>query len=230
MRIDIITVIPEILNGPLNHSIVKKAIDKKIVEIYIHDLRDYGLGKHKQVDDYPYGGEAGMVIMIQPVYNLITNLKAERNYDLLLYTSPDGKPWNQKEANMVSTLENIIILCGHYKGIDHRIRENLIDAEYSIGDFVLSGGELPAAMICDSIVRILPGAIGNMESALSDSFQDGLLAPPVYTRPAVFNDWKVPDVLTSGNFGKIEKWKENQSLARTQKLRPDLLDNLESES
>jgi len=224
MRIDIITVLPEILNGPLNHSIVKKAVDKEIVEIHIHDLREYGLGKHKQVDDYPYGGEAGMVIMIEPVYNLINELKSERNYDLLLYTSPDGKSWNQKEANRISTFENIIILCGHYKGIDHRIRENLIDEEYSIGDFVLSGGELAAAIICDSIVRILPGAIGNIESALSDSFQDGLLAPPVYTRPAIFNGWEVPDVLTSGNFGKIEEWKENQSLTRTQKLRPDLLE------
>ncbi|MDD2634737.1 MAG: tRNA (guanosine(37)-N1)-methyltransferase TrmD [Bacteroidales bacterium] len=224
MRIDIITVLPEILNGPLHHSIVKKAVDKKIVEIHIHDLRNYGLGKHKQVDDYPYGGEAGMVIMIEPVFNLITKLKSERNYDLLLYTSPDGTPWDQKEANRISTLENIIILCGHYKGIDHRIREHLIDKEYSIGDFVLSGGELAAAMICDSIVRILPGAIGNMESALSDSFQDGLLAPPVYTRPAEFNKWKVPEILLSGDFGKISKWKETQSLTRTQKLRPDLIE------
>jgi tRNA (guanine37-N1)-methyltransferase len=225
MRIDIITVLPEILNGPLNQSIIKKAQEKGIAEIVVHDLREYGLGRHKQVDDYPYGGEAGMVIMIEPVYNLINRLKSEREYDLVIYTSPDGKKWNQGEANRVSTLGNIIILCGHYKGVDHRIRENLIDIEYSIGDFVLSGGELAAALICDSIVRVLPGAIGNEESALSDSFQDGLLAPPVYTRPANFNGWEVPEVLMSGNFGKIDKWKEDQAFNRTKNLRPDLLED-----
>lgn len=225
MRIDIITVLPEILNGPLNQSIIKKAQEKGIAEIVVHDLREYGLGRHKQVDDYPYGGEAGMVIMVEPVYNLINSLKSQREYDLVIYTSPDGKKWNQGEANRVSTLGNIIILCGHYKGVDHRIRENLIDIEYSIGDFVLSGGELAAALICDSIVRVLPGAIGNEESALSDSFQDGLLAPPVYTRPANFNGWEVPEVLMSGNFGKIDKWKEDQAFNRTKNLRPDLLED-----
>jgi tRNA (guanine37-N1)-methyltransferase len=225
MRIDIITVLPEILNGPLNQSIIKKAQEKGIAEIVVHDLREYGLGRHKQVDDYPYGGEAGMVIMVEPVYNIINNLKAEREYELVIYTSPDGNSWNQGEANRISTLGNIIILCGHYKGVDHRIRENLIDIEYSIGDFVLSGGELAAAVICDSIVRVLPGAIGNEESALSVSFQDGLLAPPVYTRPAKFNGWEVPEVLMSGNFGKIDKWKEDQAFNRTKNLRPDLLED-----
>jgi tRNA (guanine37-N1)-methyltransferase len=166
-----------------------------------------------------------MVIMVEPVYNIINNLKAEREYELVIYTSPDGNSWNQGEANRISTLGNIIILCGHYKGVDHRIRENLIDIEYSIGDFVLSGGELAAAVICDSIVRVLPGAIGNEESALSDSFQDGLLAPPVYTRPAKFNGWEVPEVLMSGNFGKIDKWKEDQAFNRTKNLRPDLLED-----
>ncbi|PLX09074.1 MAG: tRNA (guanosine(37)-N1)-methyltransferase TrmD [Marinilabiliales bacterium] len=227
MRIDIITVLPEILEGPLNYSIVKKAVDKGIAEIVVHDLREYGLGKHKQVDDYPYGGEAGMVIMIEPVFNLINALKSEREYDLVLYTSPDGKKWDQKKANRISTLNNIIILCGHYKGIDQRIRENLIDEEYSIGDFVLTGGELPAALMCDSIVRLLPGAIGDEQSALSDSFQDGLLAPPVYTRPADFNGWQVPEILLSGHAANINKWKEEQSIDRTEKLRPDLLDDIE---
>jgi len=223
MRIDIITVLPEILQGPLSQSIVKRAVDKGLAEIVIHDLRDFGLGRHKQVDDYPFGGEAGMVIMIEPVYNLISKLKSERNYDLIIYTSPEGKQWNQKTANRLSLLENIIILCGHYKGIDERIRENLIDEEFSIGDFVLTGGELPAAMMCDSIIRLLPGAIGDEQSALSDSFQDDLLAPPVYTRPAEFNGWKVPAILLSGNFAEIDKWKEEQAISRTEKLRPDMM-------
>lgn len=223
MRIDIITVLPEIISVPLGMSIVKRAVEKNIAEIIIHDLREYGLGKHHQVDDYPFGGEAGMVIMIEPVYKLISKLKAERNYDLVIYTSPDGEQWNQKTANRISLLNNIIILCGHYKGVDYRIREHLIDVEYSVGDFVLTGGELPAAMMCDSIVRLLPGAIGDEQSALSDSFQDNLLAPPVYTRPAEFNGWKVPDILLSGDFAKIEKWKEEQAIDRTEKLRPDLL-------
>ncbi len=224
MRIDIITVLPEILESPLNHSIVKRAVDKKIAEIVIHNLHDYGLGKHKQVDDYPFGGEAGMVMMIEPIFNLINILKSERNYDKILYTSPDGQQWNQKSANRISTYKNIIILCGHYKGVDNRIREHLIDEEFSIGDFVLTGGELAAAMMCDSIVRLLPGAIGDEQSALSDSFQDDLLAPPVYTRPSEFNGWKVPPILLSGNFAEIEKWKEDQSYKRTEELRPDLLD------
>jgi len=222
MRIDIISVIPEILENSLFHSIIKRAADKKIVEIIIHDLRKYGLGKHKQVDDYPYGGEAGMVLMIEPVYDILNDLKKQRKYDAVLYTSPDAKQWNQKEANRISTLKNIIILCGHYKGIDNRIRENLIDEEYSIGDFVLTGGELAAAIMCDSIVRLIPGAISDEQSALFDSFQDNLLAPPVYTRPANFNGWKVPEILLSGNFAEIEKWKENQSYQKTKLLRPDI--------
>ena len=225
MRIDIITVLPEILDGPLNNSIIKRATDKGIAEVHIHDLREYGLGRHKQVDDYAFGGEAGMVMMIEPIYNCINDLKKQRDYDLVIYTSPDGKPWKQKEANRISMMNNIIILCGHYKGIDYRIREHLIDEEYSIGDFVLTGGELAAAMMCDSIIRVIPGAIGDEQSALSDSFQDGLLAPPVYTRPAEFNGWKVPDILLSGNFAKIDEWKEDLAYERTKALRPDLLDD-----
>lgn len=224
MRIDIISAVPEILENSIFYSIVKRAVSKNLVEIVIHDLRNYGLGSYKQIDDYPYGGEAGMVLMIEPIFNLINDLKKQRNYDLIIYTSPDAEKWNQKEANKVSLLQNIIILCGHYKGIDNRIRENLIDKEYSIGDFVLTGGELVAAMICDSVVRLLPNAIGDGQSALSDSFQDNLLAPPVYTRPAVFNAWKVPDILLSGNFAEIEKWKHEKSLEKTLLLRPDLLD------
>lgn len=224
MRIDIITVLPEILDGPLNNSIIKRATDKGIAEVHIHDLREYGLGRHRQVDDYAFGGEAGMVMMIEPIYNCINDLKKQRKYDLVIYTSPDGKPWKQKEANRISMMENIIILCGHYKGIDYRIREHLIDEEFSIGDFVLTGGELAAAMMCDSIIRVIPGAIGDEQSALSDSFQDGLLAPPVYTRPAEFNGWKVPDILLSGNFAKIDEWKEDLAYERTKALRPDLLD------
>lgn len=224
MRIDIITVLPEILDGPLNNSIIKRATDKGIAEVYIHDLREYGLGRHKQVDDYAFGGEAGMVMMIEPIYNCINDLKKQRDYDLVIYTSPDGKPWKQKEANRISMMNNIIILCGHYKGIDYRIREHLIDEEFSIGDFVLTGGELAAAMMCDSIIRVIPGAIGDEQSALSDSFQDGLLAPPVYTRPAEFNGWKVPDILLSGNFAKIDEWKEELAYERTKALRPDLLE------
>lgn len=227
MRIDIITVLPEILEGPLNQSIVKKAVEKNIAEVVIHDLREFGLGKSRQVDDYPYGGEAGMVIMVEPVFNLINKLKSERNYDLVLYTSPDGKKWDQKTANHFSTFQNIIILCGHYKGIDNRIREHLIDEEYSIGDFVLTGGELPAAIMCDSIIRLLPGAIGDEQSALSDSFQDDLLAPPVYTRPAQFNNWSVPDILLSGHAAKIDEWKLEQSIERTKNLRPDLFDEID---
>ena len=224
MRIDIITVLPEILDGPLNNSIIKRATDKGIAEVHIHDLREYGLGRHRQVDDYAFGGEAGMVMMIEPIYNCINDLKKQRDYDLVIYTSPDGKPWKQKEANRISMMNNIIILCGHYKGIDYRIREHLIDEEFSIGDFVLTGGELAAAMMCDSIIRVIPGAIGDEQSALSDSFQDGLLAPPVYTRPAEFNGWRVPDILLSGNFAKIDEWKEDMAYERTKALRPDLLD------
>ncbi len=222
MRIDIISVVPEIIEGLLLHSVIKKASKNKIVDIVIHDLREYGLGNHKQVDDYPYGGEAGMVIMVEPVFNIIQKLKKERDYDLVLYTAPDGKKWNQKTANRISTLQNIIILCGHYKGIDQRIRDHLIDEEYSIGDFVVTGGEIPASLMCDSIVRLLPGAIGDEQSALSDSFQDGLLSPPVYTRPYSFNNWEVPKILLSGHASNIENWKEEQALKKTKNLRPDL--------
>jgi tRNA (guanine37-N1)-methyltransferase len=224
MRIDIISAVPELLESPLNHSIIKRSVNKSIVEIYIHDLREFGVGKHKQIDDYPYGGESGMVMMIEPIYKLIKKLKAERTYDSIVYTSPDGEKWDQKSANQFSTLRNIIIICGHYKGVDHRIREHLITHEFSLGDFVLTGGEIAAAAFCDSIVRLLPGAIGDEQSALSDSFQDGLLAPPVYTRPAKFMDWEVPPVLLSGNFAEIDKWKEQQSEERTKRIRPDLLD------
>ena len=224
MRIDIITVLPELLESPLNHSIIKRAQQKKHVEIYIHNLRDYTTNKHKTVDDYPFGGEAGMVMMIEPIDKAITALKAERKYDEIIYTSPDGELYSQKTANKMATFENIIILCGHYKGIDQRVRDHLITKEISIGDYVLTGGELAAAIIVDSVVRLLPGVISDETSALTDSFQDNLLSPPVYTRPADYKGWKVPDILLSGNFKEIEKWKHNQSLERTQKLRPDLLD------
>lgn len=223
MRIDIITVLPELLESPLNHSIIKRAKEKGIVEIYIHNLRDYSGNKHRQVDDYPFGGAAGMVIMIEPVFKAIEKLKAERNYDAIIYTTPDAPAYTQKAANKLSTLKNIIILCGHYKGIDQRIRENLITMEFSIGDYVITGGELAAAIITDSIVRVIPGAISDETSALSDSFQDNLLAPPVYTRPSEFNGWKVPDILLSGNTKEIEKWNHEKSVEKTQNLRPDLL-------
>ncbi|NOQ26039.1 MAG: tRNA (guanosine(37)-N1)-methyltransferase TrmD [Bacteroidales bacterium] len=224
MRIDIITVLPELLTSPLDHSIIKRAQQNKHVEIYIHNLRDYSNNKHRNVDDYPFGGEAGMVMMIEPIDKAITALKAERDYDEIIYTSPDGIKYNQKEANKLAILENIIILCGHYKGIDHRIREHLITKEISIGDYVLTGGELAAAVIADSVIRLIPGVISDETSALTDSFQDNLLAPPVYTRPSEYKGWKVPDVLLSGNFKEIDKWKENQSDERTRRLRPDLLD------
>ncbi len=224
MRIDILTVVPDLLTSPLNESILRRAQEKGLAEIVVHNIRDYTTSKHGQVDDYPFGGEAGMVMMIEPVYRLIEKLKSERHYDEIIFTSPDGVTYNQQEANHLSTMENIIILCGHYKGIDYRIREHLITKEISVGDYVLTGGELAAAIIADSVVRLLPGAIGDEESALTDSFQDNLLAPPIYTRPAEFNGWKVPEVLTSGNFAKIEAWKEEQAYERTKRLRPDLLD------
>ncbi len=224
MRIDILTVVPDLLTSPLNESILRRAQEKGLAEIVVHNIRDYTPYKHGQVDDYPFGGEAGMVMMIEPVYRLIEKLKSERDYDEIIFTSPDGKTYNQQEANHLSTLNNIIILCGHYKGIDYRIREHLITKEISVGDYVLTGGELAAAIIADSVVRLLPGAIGDEESALTDSFQDNLLAPPIYTRPAEFNGWKVPEVLTSGNFAKIEAWKEEQACERTKLLRPDLLE------
>ncbi len=224
MRIDILTVVPDLLTSPLNESILRRAQEKGLTEIVVHNIRDYTPYKHGQVDDYPFGGEAGMVMMIEPVYRLIEKLKSERDYDEIIFTSPDGITYNQQEANRLSTLGNIIILCGHYKGIDHRIREHLITREISVGDYVLTGGELAAAIIADSVVRLLPGAIGDEESALTDSFQDNLLAPPIYTRPAEFNGWRVPDVLTSGNFAKIEAWREEQAYERTKRLRPDLLE------
>lgn len=223
MRIDIITVLPQMLEGTVNCSILKRAQDKNLVEINIHNLRDYSNDKHHRVDDYPFGGEAGMVMQIEPIDNIISHLKSERSYDEVIYTSPDGETFNQKMANTMSSLNNIIILCGHYKGIDYRIREHLITKEISIGDYVLTGGELAAAIITDSIVRLIPGAIGDEQSALSDSFQDNLLAPPVYTRPAEYKGWKVPDVLLSGHQAKIDEWKLQQSISRTNKLRPDLL-------
>ncbi len=225
MRIDILTVVPDLLTSPLNESILRRAQEKGLAEIVVHNIRDYTPYKHGQVDDYPFGGEAGMVMMIEPVFRLIEKLKSEREYDEIIFTSPDGITYNQQEANRLSTLGNIIILCGHYKGIDHRIREHLITREISVGDYVLTGGELAAAIIADSVVRLLPGAIGDEESALTDSFQDNLLAPPIYTRPAEFNGWKVPEVLTSGNFAKIEAWREEQAYERTKQLRPDLLEN-----
>lgn len=226
MRIDILSVVPEILVSPMNESILRRAQKAGLVEIAVHNIRDYGIGRHRHVDDYPFGGEAGMVMRPEPVFNLITGLQSERDYDEVIYTSPDGKRYDQREANRLSTLGNIIILCGHYKGLDHRIREHMITLEISVGDYVLTGGELAAAIIADSVVRLLPGAIGDEESALTDSFQDGLLAPPVYTRPAEFNGWKVPDVLLSGHDAMIDKWKEEQAYERTERLRPDLLEEL----
>jgi tRNA (guanine37-N1)-methyltransferase len=222
MRIDILTVLPELLESPLNYSIVKRARDKNLVEINVINLRDFTNDKYKSVDDYPFGGGAGMVMMIEPVYKAIEKLKSEREYDEIIYTSPDGEKLNQKMANKLSMMNNIIILAGHYKGVDHRIREHLITREISIGDYVLSGGELPAAIITDAIVRLIPGAISDEQSALSDSFQDDLLAPPVYTRPSTFKSWKVPDVLLSGNASEIDKWRHEQSEERTKRLRPGL--------
>ncbi|GAB1474955.1 tRNA (guanosine(37)-N1)-methyltransferase TrmD [Bacteroidota bacterium] len=224
IRIDILTVVPELLESPLNYSIVKRAKEKGLASINVHDIREYGKGRYRQVDDYPFGGDAGMVIMIEPVFRIISKLKEERNYDEIIYMSPDGEQYNQKIANSLSCKTNIMILCGHYKGIDHRIREHLITREISVGDYVLSGGEIPAAILCDSIIRLIPGAISDETSALSDSFQDNLLAPPVYTRPADFNGWRVPDVLLSGNPKLIKEWQESESLKRTKELRPGLLD------
>ena len=223
MRIDILTVMPEMLESPLGCSILKRAQDKGLAEIVVHNLRDYSTNKHRKVDDYPFGGEAGMVMQIQPVDACISKLKAEREYDDVIFTSPDGETFSQPIANQLSMAENLIILCGHYKGIDYRIREHLITREISIGDYVLTGGELPAAIITDAIVRLIPGAIGAEQSALSDSFQDNLLAPPVYTRPADYNGWKVPEILLSGHEAKIDEWKHEQAVARTLRLRPDLL-------
>jgi len=223
MRIDIITVLPELIQGFMQESIVGRAQKKGLVEIHIHNLRDYTLDKWRRVDDYPFGGFAGMVMQCEPIDRCISALTSERHYDQIIFTTPDGEQFNQPMANTLSLCENIIILCGHYKGIDYRIREHLITKEVSIGDYVLTGGELAAAVMADAIVRILPGAIGDEQSALSDSFQDNLLAAPVYTRPAEYKGWKVPDVLLSGNERLIKEWELQQSLERTQRLRPDLL-------
>jgi tRNA (guanine37-N1)-methyltransferase len=225
MRIDILTVLPELLESPLNYSIVKRAKEKGLVEINIINLREFTNDKYKSVDDYAFGGGAGMVMMIEPVFKAISKLKNEREYDEIIYTSPDGEKFNQKMANKLSLANNILILAGHYKGVDQRIRDQLITREISVGDYVLSGGELPAAIIADAIVRLIPGAISDEQSALSDSFQDDLLAPPVYTRPAEFNGWKVPAILLSGHAAEIEKWRHEQSVERTARLRPDLDDD-----
>ena len=223
MRIDILTVLPEMLESPLNCSILKRAQDKGLVEIAVHNLREFTTNKHRKVDDYPFGGEAGMVMQIEPVDRAITWLKEQREYDEVIFTSPDGEQFDQPMANTLSLCENIIILCGHYKGVDYRIREHLITKEISIGDYVLTGVEIPAVAIADAVVRLIPGAIGDEQSALSDSFQDNLLAPPVYTRPAEYKGWRVPDILLSGHKAKIDDWKHEQALARTRLLRPDLL-------
>ena len=223
MRIDILTVLPEMIDGCMNCSILKRAQDKQLAEIHLHNLRDYTTNKWRRVDDYPFGGEAGMVMQIEPVDRAITALKPARDYDEVIYTSPDGKMFDQPMANRLSLLQNIIILCGHYKGIDFRIREHLITLEISVGDYVLTGGELAAAIIADATIRLIPGVIGDEQSALSDSFQDGLLAPPVYTRPAEYKGWKVPDILLSGHERKIAEWRLQQAHERTEQLRPDLL-------
>ncbi len=225
MRIDIITVLPDLLESPLNHSIVQRAKKKGLAEINIINLRDFSSDKHKSVDDYPFGGGPGMVMTVEPIYKAIKHLESEREYDDIIYTSPDGNLFNQKTANELSLKQNIIILAGHYKGIDQRVRDQLITREISVGDYVLSGGEIPAALITDAIVRLIPGVISDEQSALYDSFQDNLLAPPVYTRPAEFRGWRVPDILLSGNTPEIEKWRHDQSLQRTRNLRPDLLDD-----
>lgn len=224
MRIDILTVVPEMFVSPLNCSILKRARDKGLAEIHVHNLRDYTTNRHRKVDDYPFGGEAGMVMQVQPVDACITSLRSERDYDEVIFVTPDGEVLDQPMANSLSLLDNIIILCGHYKGIDYRIREHFITREISIGDYVLTGGELPALCITDAVVRLIPGVIGDEQSALSDSFQDNLLAPPVYTRPADYKGWKVPDILLSGHEARIAEWRYEQSLERTRRLRPDMLD------
>lgn len=225
MRIDIISVVPELLESPLGHSIVGRAIKKGLVEIHVHNPRKYGKGPHLQVDDYCYGGDAGMVMMVEPLYKMIEELKAEREYDEVIYMSPDGEVFSQAIANELSLKGNIILLCGHYKGIDHRVREHLVTREISVGDYVLSGGEIPAAIVADAIVRLIPGALTDETSALSDCFQDGMLSAPVYTRPAEFNGWKVPEVLLSGNPKLIQAWQDEQAMARTRELRPGLLED-----
>lgn len=223
MRIDIIAVVPELLQSPFQHSIFKRAVEKRLASVYFHDLRQYGLGNYKQIDDYSFGGGAGMVLMIEPIDACISALKAERNYDEVIYLTPDGHTLNQPMANALSLKENIIILCGHYKGVDQRVRDHFVTKEISIGDYVLSGGELAAAVLADAIVRLIPGVLSDETSALTDSFQDNLLAPPVYTRPAEYKGWKVPDILLSGNTPQIDAWREEQAYKRTEERRPDLL-------
>jgi tRNA (guanine37-N1)-methyltransferase len=230
MRIDILTVVPELLESPLGHSIVGRAIKKGLVEIQVHNIRKYGIGPRATVDDYCYGGDAGMVLMIEPVEKMIEDLKSERGYDEIIYLSPDGELLNQRISNELSLLNNIILLCGHYKGIDERIREHLVTREISVGDYVVSGGEIPAALLADSIVRLLPGALTDETSALSDSFQDGLLSPPVYTRPADYKGWRVPEVLLSGNPKLIRDWQEEQAMERTRRLRPSLLEKVDNQT
>lgn len=225
MRIDILSVVPELLDSPLSYSIVGRAVKKGLVEIHVHNIRKHGIGSRQTVDDYCYGGDAGMVMMVEPVFKMINELTAERHYDEIIYMSPDGEQLTQGISNELSLKENIIILCGHYKGIDERIREHLITREISVGDYVVSGGEIPAALLTDSLVRLIPGALTDETSALSDSFQDGLVSPPVYTRPAEFNGWKVPEVLLSGNPKLIQEWQMQQALERTKKLRPYLLED-----
>lgn len=224
MRIDVITVLPRLLDSPFSHSILKRAQEKGLVQVVVHDIRSYSTDKHKSVDDYAYGGGAGMVMMIEPIDRCIAQLKSERSYDEVIYMSPDGATLNQTMANELSTKGNLIVLCGHYKGVDERVRQHLVTREISIGDYVLSGGELAAAVLCDAIIRLLPGVLSDETSALTDSFQDGLLAPPVYTRPADYKGWKVPEVLLSGHEAKIEKWRFEQSQQRTASRRPDLLE------
>ncbi len=224
MRIDILTVVPELLDSPFSHSIIKRAVDKKLAEVHIHNIRDYSTDKHKKVDDYAFSGGAGMVMTIQPIESAIESLVKQRNYDEIIYTAPDGKQFTQKIANNLSCLTNIIILCGHYKGIDQRIRDQLITLEISIGDYVLTGGELAAAVMADAIIRLIPGVLSDETSALTDSYQDNLLSPPVYTRPANYKGWKVPDILLSGNTKLIDEWRMEQAIAHTKKLRPDLLE------
>ena len=223
MRIDIITVLPELLKSPFEASILKRAIEKKLVEVYFHNLRDYTDKSYNQVDDYQFGGGAGMVLMIEPIDKCITSLTSERKYDEIIYLTPDGATLNQKTANTLSLQKNLILLCGHYKGVDQRVRDLFITREISIGDYVLSGGELGAAVLCDAVIRLLPGVLNDETSALTDTFQDNLLAPPVYTRPRDYKGHKVPDILLGGNFPEIEKWREEQALQRTEQLRPDLL-------
>ena len=222
MRIDIITVLPELLKSPFEASILKRAIEADLVNVHFHNLRDFASGNYKAIDDTQFGGGAGMVMMIEPIDKCITKLQSERHYDDIIYMTPDGERLNQSIANQVSLKENIIILCGHYKGVDHRVREKFITKEISIGDYVLSGGELGAAVLCDAVIRLIPGVLGNETSALTDSFQDGLLAPPIYTRPSDYNGWKVPEILTSGDLKAIEEWRMEKSLEKTKNIRPDL--------